>query len=116
MLLNLSNHPTSSWTEAQMAEARRLFGEVIDMPFPAVPPDADEQALEALVEEYFDKILDKKPAAVHLMGEMTFTCRLVQKLKEAGITCLASTTERLVREEADGRKVSEFRFRRFRKY
>ncbi|RME03015.1 MAG: TIGR02221 family CRISPR-associated protein, partial [Bacteroidetes bacterium] len=34
-LLNLSNHPTSSWTEAQMAEAKRLFGEVIDLPFPA---------------------------------------------------------------------------------
>ncbi|RMG38853.1 MAG: CRISPR-associated protein, partial [Methanobacteriota archaeon] len=76
-----------------MAEAKRLFGEVTDLPFPAVPPDADERALDALVDEYFKKILDIKPAAVHVMGEMTFTCRMVQKLKEAGITCLASTTE-----------------------
>ncbi|RME32420.1 MAG: TIGR02221 family CRISPR-associated protein, partial [Deltaproteobacteria bacterium] len=92
-LLNLSNHPTSSWTVTQMAEAKRLFGEVTDLPFPAVPPDADERALDALVDEYFKKILDINPAAVHVMGEMTFTCRMVQKLKEAGITCLASTTE-----------------------
>jgi len=115
MLLNLSNHPLSSWQEAQKAEAERLFSRVEDMPFPAVPPEADEEAIDALVDEYFEAIVKQSPAGVHIMGEMTFTCRLVEKLKAHGITCLASTTERIAREEG-GRKVTEFRFSRFRKY
>lgn len=114
-LLNLSNHPLSSWQEAQKAEAERLFGRVEDMPFPAVPPEADEEAIDALVDEYFEAIVKQSPAAVHIMGEMTFTCRLVEKLKAHGITCLASTTERIAREEG-GHKITEFRFSRFRKY
>lgn len=114
-LLNLSNHPINSWTEAQLAEAKKLFGEVIDMPFPAVPPDADERALQTLVDEYIDKILELAPAAVHIMGEMTFTCRLVSKLKQVGIKCIASTTERIA-EEFQGKKLVEFRFVRFREY
>lgn len=114
-LLNLSNHPIATWTEKQLAEARRLYGDVEDLPFPLIPPDMTEEELEKLVEEYLQEIKQRAPAAVHIMGEMTFTCRLVQKLKEAGITCLASTTERLV-QEVDGKKITEFRFVRFRKY
>ncbi len=114
-LLNLSNHPLSSWQEAQRVEAERLFGKVEDMAFPAIPPEMSEEELDQLVDEYFQKIIKESPAAVHLMGEMTFTCRLVQRLKAAGIPCLASTTERIAREE-EGRKVTEFRFSRFRFY
>lgn len=115
MLLNLSNHPKDSWQPEQLGEARKLFGEVIDMPFPAVPPDADERALQTLVDEYIDKILELAPAAVHIMGEMTFTCRLVSKLKQVGIKCIASTTERIA-EEFQGKKLVQFRFVRFREY
>ncbi len=114
-LLNLSNHPTSSWTEAQLAEAKKLFGEVSDMPFPAVPPDIGEKEFQHLVDQYFQKIIEQAPSAVHIMGEMTFTCRMVGRLKEAGITCIASTTERIV-EERGGKKIVEFRFVKFRKY
>jgi hypothetical protein len=49
------------------------------------------------------------------MGEMTFTFTLVKKLKQAGIPCLASTMERLVKEE-DGKKIVEFKFVQFREY
>ena len=65
---------------------------------------------------YLVQILRKRPAAVHLMGEMTFTYALAQKLKNAGIPCVASTTVREVIDHGDGRKEAQFRFVRFRPY
>ena len=53
---------------------------------------------------------------VHVMGEMTFTYNMVNALKNVGITCLASTTERLVTMTSDGKKVSDFKFVQFREY
>ena len=50
------------------------------------------------------------------MGEMTFTYALAQKLKNAGIPCVASTTVREVIDHGDGRKEAQFRFVRFRPY
>jgi hypothetical protein len=85
------------------------------MPFPKINPNMDSEQLQALVQEYTEKIQELSPAAVHLMGEMTFTFALVQRLKAAGIPVLASTTEHLV-EEKDGKKVVAFRFVRFREY
>jgi hypothetical protein len=55
------------------------------------------------------------PQAVHLMGEMTFTFRLVTMLQAAGIPCIASTTHRTV-EERDGKKIVQFEFVQFRPY
>jgi hypothetical protein len=49
--------------------------------------------------------MNPKPAAVHLMGEMTFTFALVRKLQAAGIRCVASTTARDVVEEGGGEGV-----------
>lgn len=115
MLLNLSNHPSPTWSGAQLKAAREQYGEVEDLPFPSIGPDWSPEEVQALAQEYFDIVVQRRPAAVHLMGEMVFTFALVQKLKAAGIPCLASTTERLVREE-NGRKIVQFRFIRFRPY
>ena len=52
---------------------------------------------------------------VHIMGEMTFTFAMVNALHKKGITCIASTTERISSEE-NGVKTSEFKFVQFRKY
>jgi len=49
------------------------------------------------------------------MGEMTFSFRLVQKLKSAGILCIASTTERITEQIGDT-KTSRFEFIQFRPY
>jgi len=50
------------------------------------------------------------------MGEMTFTCALVQTLQKEGISSLASASERAVIAEGDGKKTIIFDFVRFRKY
>ena len=57
-----------------------------------------------------------REVTIHIMGEMTFTFRLVEKLKAAGIRCVASTSERVVQELSDGKKVVQFSFVRFREY
>ena len=113
MLLNLSNHPSASWSPAQLAAAN---DQVLDLPFPAVDPSGDEAYIESLADEYLANILSTKGvSAVHIMGEMNFTFALVNKLKANGIKCLASTTNRETVEE-NGVKISKFNFVRFREY
>jgi len=115
MLLNLSNHPSDRWTDAQQLAAKEEFGTVEDLPFPAIDPTMQAEDLQTLAQHYFETIQSLSPTAVHLMGEMTFTFALVQKLKAAGIPCVASTSHRKV-EERDGKKIVQFEFVQFRPY
>lgn len=118
MLINLSNHPSQYWDKKQK-EAALCYGRVVDIPFPVVAPDAESHELQTLAHDCVLKILAMgKPEeiTVHIMGEMTFTFLVVTRLKEMGIRCVASTTERKTTYNADGTKVSEFSFVKFREY
>lgn len=118
MLLNLSNHPSSHWPAGQIAAAAH-YGELRDEPFPAIPPAAAHYEVRAIAERYYHlirRLAAEEVVTVHLMGEMTFAFMLVDMLRQAGIPCVASTSERIVLEEADGRKVSQFQFVQFRSY
>ena len=114
-LINLSNHPSDKWPAEQRDAAVEQYGNIYDMPFPAINPSMDQEKLHQLVQEYSETIQSLTPSAVHLMGEMTFTFALVQKLKAAGIPCVASTSHRKV-EERDGKKIVQFEFVQFRPY
>jgi hypothetical protein len=115
MLLNLSNHPNHLWGDNQRAKAIELYGEVKDLPFPQISPSLDSVGLDLLVEDYEHQVRKFDPIAVHIMGEMTFTFRLVTLLKSQGILCIASTTQRIASEE-NGIKISKFEFVQFRSY
>lgn len=115
MLLNLSNHPSSLWTDNQKQKALELYSEILDLPFPQISPSLDTMELDLLVENYENKIRQINPLAVHIMGEMTFTFRLVNRLKTLGFSCIASTTERKTTEK-NGVKTSIFEFVQFRTY
>lgn len=113
MLLNISNHTSTSWSESQLAAAG---GKVVDLAFPQVAPDGDEGYIESLANEYLQKVLAMDNiSAVHIMGEMNFTFTLINKLKAAGVKCIASTTQRETTVE-NGLKISKFNFIRFREY
>ena len=118
MLLNLSNHPSASWSKNQFGAAEKQYGKVADMSFPAIDPHWGRGEVFRLAEEYMFRILDFEPMVqtVHLMGELTFTHILVNMLAEIGIPCIASTTERHVTLGPDGSKTSTFRFIAFRSY
>lgn len=115
MLLNLTNHRFSSWQQNQVDAAIVKYQSVEDLAFPQIPPDMTGAALDQLVEKLMADIRKLDPAAVHIMGEMTFTYRMVKALQAIGIPCIASTTERKVT-EANGVKTSIFEFVQFREY
>lgn len=116
MLLNLSNHPSTHWPRPQTEAAINAYGEIQDLPFPQIDPTWTSAQIGELADQYLQKIQALQPTAVHIMGEVTFTFALVEKLLAAGIPCIASTTERLVTTNPDGSKTSVFRFVAFRPY
>jgi len=126
MLINLSNHPSANWSESQLKATTEQYGAVIDLPFPAIAPDADIDSVLALAEEYRDKCIEIFVAnncdfkadcnAVHVMGEMTFTYNVVRYLSHKGIDIVASTTERIAETDSQGQKTSVFKFKQFRSY
>ena len=116
MFINLTNHPSSEWSEEQLKAAME-FGEIVDFSFPNIEPFFTSHGIKELADITIEGImsLDSHPV-VHVMGEMTFTYAVVSRLKALGITCVASTTERLVKMMPDGKKISEFKFVQFREY
>jgi hypothetical protein len=120
MLLNLSNHPSAKWPDAQRMAALNQYGEIRDLAFPQIPPGANTDEVRQIAEKYEIKIrqlaIDHPRLTVHVMGELTFTHMLVNHLSEIGIPCVASTTERIVTEESNGKKISHFNFIQFRSY
>jgi len=134
MLLNLSNHAAAKWSAPQKQAAEQRFGEVRDMSFPVIDPNADLETITELAHDYVWKCRDifddaanptdavRNPqsaiekSAIHVMGEMTFVYQFVKLATAAGLRCVASTTERIAVDHPDGSKMSEFRFVRFREY
>lgn len=118
LLINFSNHPSQDWRTDQI-EAAQQYGEIKDFPFPDISPTSNEKELLSLVNQYVQKITSigkDFQTTVHIMGEMTFTFMVVTRLKEMGIRCVASTTERKVTYTNDGVKQTEFHFVKFREY
>lgn len=118
LFLNLSNHPSADWNPEQLAAARK-FGQVEDCGFPQVPAGASSEDIAELAGRTVDGIVANHPDAeitAHVMGEMTLTFAIVERLKQMGIRCVASCTYRDVEELPDGRKVSQFHFTQFREY
>lgn len=118
VFINYSNHPSDKWCEAQISAAR-AFGEIVDLPFAAVNPYKSDVDVEKIAETELRKILDLargKEATVHIMGEQTLTFALIKRLQGCGIRCVASTSERIVRDVDEKTRVAEFNFVRFREY
>lgn len=119
VFINLSNHPSSEWGSGQTEDARK-YGDIVDIPFPKIPADITDPQLNALVEQYFEKVMQYENPAVMLQGEFVFVFRLVTRLKREGIRVFSGSTERKGTEErlADGsiRKESVFEYCGLREY
>lgn len=118
MLINLSNHPYMQWSERQK-KAAAIYGVTIDLPFPLVAPDADEEEIARLADLYMERVLgmgESEAFTVHIMGEQTLCFALISRLTKLGISCIASCAARDVVMQTDGHKLVNFNFIRFRKY
>ncbi len=119
VFINHTNHPSANWEEPQF-RAARLYGDVVDLPFPAVDPEMDREGVRALAMEILPKILEYNPSAVLCQGDFSYTYMMVNLLKEQGIPVFAASSHRMVEilQGDDGmeKQVSRFRFVRFREY
>lgn len=118
LFINLTNHPYNLWSQEQI-DAASKFGEIVDIAFPVIAPDDSCNNIDTKVDYYTNLIKEQATyftVTVHVMGEMTFTYAVVSRLKQLGVKCLASTTERNTVIMPDGKKVSDFKFVQFREY
>ena len=120
IFVNFSNHPSSRWSEEQLKVAGQQYGEIVDVPFPALDPCMDERAIAEIGEDCIEKILELSPCAVMCQGEFTLTFYVVKRLINKGISCVSACSERssveVMQEDGSVRKESLFLFRGFRKY
>lgn len=111
-----------NWDKKQLNAARELYGSIVDIKFPEIPPESGLPEIKNLVTKYTGLIdgyfssVTEVSNAVHLMGEFTFTYNLVEELRKKNITVIASTTKRNIVKENNGSKISQFQFVRFRNY
>ncbi len=118
MFINLSNHCSSRWEENQLSAARQ-YGSIKDIPFPSVPPRWTEAEVASLAAQYYRQCKEyattTEEVVFHIAGEPVFCFFLIQQLLEDGFKVLASTTERIVREN-EKEKIVRFEFVCFREY
>lgn len=120
MLINISNHPLSEWSEKQINEATRLWGGVVDIVFPQIDATATNEEIIDLVSSNIERYIElieqyPAPSAFHIMGEMVYCFNLIKALKERGYIVVASTSNRDV-EIAGDSKIVYFSFEKFREY
>jgi len=119
VFVNFTNHPSASWSEKQLSAAK-MYGEIVDIPFPLIPPTWKEARLDQLADEYSNEILSHHPAAVLCHGESTFAYRVISRLLQQNALVLGACSERLVTETLlpDGKttKTSVYDFKQFRSY
>ena len=120
MLINLTNHPFKKWDNEHQQAAFREFGIVEDFPFPDVNPNATTNEVIQLTVGYLQSCISKlettdgKPDAIHISGEPCFVFQFVTLAKARGITCVCSTTRRVVSNRGNT-KTSTFQFVKFRR-
>ncbi len=119
IFINLTNHPSSGWSEEQRAAAER-FGQIVDVPFPSIDPTWDTDKVRAVSDVIVKDIINRQPNAVLCQGEFVSSHLITCQLLAHGIGVCVATTRRQVVEKTlpDGstQKISVFRFVHFRWY
>ena len=120
MLLNCTNHPCGIWNKPLKDAAAKLYGEVVDLPFPCVSPAWSEHDIRREVDAYADRIEAFEADAVLVAGEFTFLFMLVDKLLADGVnvicTCSERNTVEMMNPDGSNEKKSVFFFEGFRPY
>lgn len=113
--VNFSNHPSSTWDDAQISSALEYGGKIVDIPFPPVDPEAKREDIAELAEKMTDEILHLYPSAVMCQGEFGLCYSVIRRLRALGLTVLHACSVRNV--HTDGNvKTIRFDFVQFREY
>ncbi|MBW7889540.1 MAG: hypothetical protein LC115_08305 [Bacteroidia bacterium] len=109
IIINLSNHPSSSWSEAQKAG----WDVIDDIQFPAVEFETDIKGEAVrIVGEIVDKYRceDYRMITVMVQGQSVLTFAIVLRLLRLGFRVVAAYTERNTTVNPDGTKTVKFDF------
>lgn len=125
MFFNISNHPAhtenSTWSPEQIAEANKLGGEVVDIPFPTVTPEMSDEQIAMIARETARDVAGMAEgtlSAAMVAGEYVTTIRLIAELQKVGISCYFGQSNRIAEERIEDGKtvvVHKFIFAGFRK-
>ena len=115
MFLNLSNHPSTGWTEAQRDAALELASPLLDRRFPAVPAPSDLREVLAMAHRLVGEVPAEVTCAM-VAGEYVLCTAVVALLQARGVRCVAACSERDSVPSGDGQKRVVFRFVRMRDY
>ena len=119
IFINHTNHLSANWVPEQRITAEK-YGEILDLPFPSISADWNEEQILQFVEKNAKKIIEMNPVAVLCQGEYNYTYSMINYLKRNNIVVLAAASERIVDEKVqpDGttQKMSSFKFVQFRQY
>lgn len=122
MFINLSNHPSSKWSSAQLESAFALTSDnhVMDIPFPAVPSTATTEDILTIADGLHHKVMANKPEAIMVAGEFTLAYTMIELCIRAGIKVVAACSERrtqeVVNEDGTTIKTTVFEFIQFREF
>lgn len=137
MLINLTNHPSATWSSEQREAAISRYGEIVDVQFPYISPTASRSDVAKLAQEYVNRCRSLLPDpyrhaptcqldpcdcpddAIHLMGEISFVLLFARAWGGVGdddslAPIVVSTTERVVEDLGGGQKKATFKFISFR--
>ncbi|MDO5423027.1 MAG: hypothetical protein Q4F41_04810 [Eubacteriales bacterium] len=118
MFVNFTNHPSTHWSQEQLA-ASSPYGAIIDIPFPQIDPMASTEEIVSEARKYTALILKRKPDFVLCQGEFCMAYHVVRLLKEHGVVVGAACSVRRVQERA-GEDCTEktvfYQFVRYREY
>ena len=67
MFINHTNHLSQYWSHAQLTAACE-YGDILDLPFPSVDPQASSSEVLELAQEYAGRIIALHPSAVLCQG------------------------------------------------
>ena len=119
MFLNVTNHKSSMWQQ-KLIDAARIYGEIVDYPFPYIEANYTNEDISRLARETISKIIAMKPAVCMVAGEFSLTFQLIEGLLNAGIKVVITCSERKTIEQKnpDGTltKTAYFDFVQFREY
>ncbi len=120
---NISNHNQVKWSPEMRSAAEKLVPEgefegIIDVPYPYIPTDADDEEVRDISAEFLGKTVDDACPGdvIYIQGEMSSLFAMVNMLQINGLDCYTATSERRVMENGDGTTTRKFEFVRFRKY
>lgn len=91
MFINVSNHPSARWGAEQRAAAEQ-WGEIVDLAFPNIAPEADTQSVATLAAEYYARIaaLAQETPAASAPVQETVTLPAADTLPQSASTQIPS--------------------------